>query len=131
MTINIILIITLVLFNIGSNLFSLKFYNNAYYFEEFYKKPWLLKIPFIIWYWLETLVRFKLWKDLLFIITCVIICFSIFSLLKFLLNYHTAFIIACIILLAITSTFLTFIFISCINKLYTFLKKKKKNKNKW
>ena len=130
MPIHIILIIALVLFNISSNLFALKFYNNTYYFEELYKKPWLLRIPFIIWYWLEALVRFKLWKDLLFIVTCVIICFGILSLLKFLLNYNTAFIITCIILLGITSIFLTFLFMYYTNKLYTFLKKKKKNKNK-
>lgn len=118
------LLIALLLFNLITNIFAIKFYTNGEFFAEFYSRHWLLKIPYIIWYWLETLVRFKLIKDLLFILTTCIIGTSIIGALYLLMSYPTVFIIGCAAILATTSIFLSgLLFI-----LYDKLKRKKKKK---
>ena len=118
------LLIALLLFNLITNICAIKIYTNEEFFEEFYSKHWFLRIPYIIWYWLETLVRFKLIKDLLFILTTCIIGTSIIGALYLLMSYPTVFIIGCAAILAITSIFLSgLLFI-----LYDKLKRKKKKK---
>lgn len=121
------LLITLLLFNLITNIFAIKTYTNEEFFEEFYSRHWFLRIPYIIWYWLETLVRFKLIKDLLFILTTCIIGTSIIGVLYLLMSYPTMFIIGCAIILALTSIFLAVLLICAIDSLN---KKRKKKKNK-
>ena len=121
------LLITLLLFNLITNVFVIKVYTNTEFFKEFYSKHWFLRIPYIIWYWLEALVRFKLIKDLIFILTTCIIGTSIIGVLYILISYPTVFIIGCATILTTASIFLAFLLFVAIDNLN---KKRKKKKNK-
>lgn len=120
------LLIALILFNLITNIFAIKTYTNTEFFEELYSRHWFLRIPYIIWYWLETLVRFKLIKDLLFILTTCIIGTSIIGILYFLMSYPTMFTIGCAIILATASIFLAILLLCAIDNLNKKRKKKKK-----
>jgi len=56
----IILLILILIYNLCINCYAIYTYNDEDYKEEVLHKPIFIRIPHIIWYWLESIYRFGL-----------------------------------------------------------------------
>lgn len=70
-----ILLILISIYNIVTNIYAIIHYSSEDYVETISNKPWLIRIPYTVWYWLETIYRYGLIPYLIRIVTaCIIAC---------------------------------------------------------
>lgn len=125
-----IVIAFIILLNIITNITMLKTYSNNEYFREFYTKHWLLRIPYVVWYWMETLVRFKLIKDLVFFLSTAALVYILAQCVVWSIKYTWLFPIVLGIITTAAAILLYFCLQYAFIKLYKFIKKKKRKQNK-
>ena len=116
----------ILLLNVITNIIMLKTYTNKEYFKEFYSKHWLIRIPYALWYWIETLVRFGLIKDLIFVLSTAALVYLLVQCMTWSIKCAWLFPIVLGLITTAAAILLYFCLQYAFIKLYKFIKKKRK-----
>jgi hypothetical protein len=124
----IILLTLLIVYNIATNIYAIKFYTyeDDNYIAELKESPILLRIPHVLWYWLEALYRLKLLKPLSLVLLYGIISFGLTYLVRVLATTSWGALCILLTVLILSTAFVLLIFVLYVSELIKDLIKKKK-----
>lgn len=124
----IILLTLLVVYNVATNIFAIKFYTyeDNDYIAELKESPVLLRIPHVLWYWLEALYRLKLLKPLSLVLLYGIISFGLTYLVRVLATTSWGALCILLTVLILSTAFVLLILVLYVSEIIEDLIKKKK-----
>ena len=129
----IIIFTMLIVYNIATNLYAIKFYTyeERDYFTELKESPVLLRIPHVLWYWLEALYRLKLLKPLSLVLLYGIISFGLTYLVRILATTSWGALCILLTVLILSTAFVLLILVMYVSEVIkNLIKEKKRKKNK-
>lgn len=128
----IIIFTMLIVYNIATNLYAIKFYTyeDDNYIAELKESPVLLRIPHVLWYWLEALYRLKLLKPLSLVLLYGIISFGLTYLVRILATTSWGALCFLLAVLILSTAFVLLILVMYVSEVIKDLIKEKKEKNK-
>ena len=128
----IIIFTMLIVYNIATNIYAIKFYTyeDDNYVAELKESPILLRISHVLWYWLETLYRLKLLKPLSLVLLYGIVSFGLTYLVRILATTSWGALCILLAVLILSTAFVLLIFVMYVSEVIQNLIKKKKKKNK-
>ena len=126
----IIIFTMLIVYNIATNLYAIKFYTyeDDNYIAELKESPVLLRIPHVLWYWLEALYRLKLLKPLSLVLLYGIISFGLTYLMRVLATTSWGALCFLLAVLILSTAFVLLILVMYISEVIKDLIKEKKRK---
>lgn len=124
----IIIFATLIIYNIATNIYAIKFYTyeDDNYIAELKESPVLLRIPHVLWYWLEALYRLKLLKPLSLVLLYGIISFGLTYLVRVLATTSWGALCILLTVLILSTAFVLLIFVMYVSEVIKDLIKKRK-----
>ena len=120
----------LIIYNIATNIYAIKFYTyeDDNYIAELKESPVLLRIPHVLWYWLEALYRLKLLKSLSLVLLYGIISFGLTYLVRILATTSWGALCILLTVLILSTAFVLLILVMYISEVIKGLIKEKKRK---